>query len=95
VTTAACPRCGESLEAEARVCRHCLHILDREGWRHDAGRLGADGRGGGHEPEDPPVGPLPVTGSGLSGGVYGVANAGLRLVTAGFLARRGKGRHRG
>ena len=41
----------------------------------------------GEELEDPPVGPLPVTGSGLAGGTAEVANAGLRLIPAGLLAR--------
>ena len=81
-----CPRCGQPLAAEAKVCRHCLHVIDREAWQaHDAGRLGADDRGGGVPLEDPPVGPIPVTGSGLAGGAFGGA---LRLVTAGLLARR-------
>jgi hypothetical protein len=83
-----CPRCDGSVATDAEVCRHCLHILDREGWGHDAGRLGADGRGAGREPEDPPVGPIPVSGSGLAGGLAGVATAGFRLVTAGLLLRR-------
>ena len=83
-----CPACGGSIQPSAEVCRHCLHILDREGWGHDAGRLGADGRGGGREPEEPPVGPIPVTGSGLAGGLAGAANAGLRLVTTGLLLGR-------
>jgi hypothetical protein len=86
----ACPRCGGSIAADAEVCRHCLLVLDREGWGHDAGRLGADGRGGGRELEDPPVGPIPLEGSGMAGGVFGVANAGLRLVTLGLLGRRRK-----
>jgi hypothetical protein len=87
-----CPKCGGTVQADAEVCRHCLHILDREGWGHDAGRLGADGRGSGRELEDPGVGPIPVSGSGLAGGVAGVANAGLRLVTTGLLLRRRKRR---
>ncbi len=87
-----CPSCGGSLLAEAEVCRHCLHVLDREGWGHDAGRLGADGRGAGGELQDPPVGPIPLSGSGLAGGIYGAANAGLRLVTLGLLGRREKHR---
>jgi len=85
---AACLSCGGSVQANAEVCRHCLHILDGAGWEHDAGRLGADGRGGGREPEEPPVGPIPLSGSGLAGGVLGIANAGLRLVTLGLLGRR-------
>jgi hypothetical protein len=87
-----CPKCGASIQPDAEVCRHCLHIVDREGWEHDAGRLGADGRGGGRELEDPPVEPLPVTGSGLAGGVHGVATAGFRLVTTGLLLKRRRGR---
>jgi hypothetical protein len=90
-----CPRCGGSIEADARICRHCLHIVDREGWQHDAGRLGADGSGGGRELEDPPVEPLPVTGSGLAGGVHGAAAAGLRLVATGLLVQRRNRRGRG
>jgi hypothetical protein len=86
-----CPRCGGSVRDDAEVCRHCLLVLDREGWGHDAGRLGADGRGGGREPEQPPVGPIPVTGSGLAGGIHGVATAGFRLVTTGLLLRRRRG----
>jgi hypothetical protein len=83
-----CPSCGAAVRAEAKVCASCLHILDREAWaQHDAGQLGADARGGGRELEDPPVGPLPVTGSGLAGGTFGVANAGLRLLGARLLAR--------
>jgi hypothetical protein len=58
-----CPSCGAELVPDARVCRHCLHVLDREAWRqHDAGRLGADGRGGGRPLADPPAGPLPAAG---------------------------------
>jgi hypothetical protein len=87
-----CPKCGGSVRAEAEVCRHCLNIIDREGWGHDAGRLGADGRGAGREPEDPPVGPIPVSGSGLAGGfgggIAGAANAGFRLLATGLLLRR-------
>ena len=91
----ACPRCHELLENDAKVCRHCLAIVDRAGWQHDAGRLGTDGRGGGRPLEDPEAGPLPVTGSGLAGGTLGPANAGLRLVTAGLLARGRKRRRDG
>ncbi|MGH3070954.1 MAG: hypothetical protein ACRDNB_01630 [Gaiellaceae bacterium] len=84
-----CPQCGGDIEERASVCRHCLQILDDDALaRHDAGRLGADGRGAGHQPEDPPVGPIPITGSGIAGGVAGVANTGLRLVTTGLLLRR-------
>ena len=83
-----CPSCGGSLGPDAEVCRHCLHILDREGWEHDAGRLGADGRGAGREPVEPPVGPIPLTGAGLSGGLLGAATAGFKLVTTGLLLRR-------
>jgi hypothetical protein len=96
-----CPNCGEVLQAEAKICRHCLYVVDREAWQqHDAGRLGADDRGGGHELEDPPVGPIPLTGSGMAGGAFGalasafgaLASA-LRLVTAALLARPRR-RHR-
>ena len=59
------PRCDESLEDGVRVCRHCLHVVDRDGWRHDAGRLGADGRSGGQELQDPPTEPIPIDGSGF------------------------------
>jgi hypothetical protein len=83
-----CPRCSGSLHEDAKVCRHCLLVLDREGWDHDAGRLGADGRGAGSEPEDPPVEPIPVSGSGLAGGEAGAATAGLRLVATDRLLKR-------
>jgi hypothetical protein len=88
-----CPRCHKALEHQARVCRHCLHVLDREGWKHDAGRLGTDGRGGGRELEDPPVGPIPIEGSGLVSGhsdaamAGGAANGMFRLLTGRMLAR--------
>lgn len=66
-----CPQCGESIADDASVCRHCLHVLDREAWgAHDAGRLGANGRGAGRPLEDPPVGPIPVGGS-VGGAVGG------------------------
>jgi hypothetical protein len=79
----ACPRCGEALPAEADVCRHCLHVVDRDAWQqHDAGRLGADDRGGGRPLDDPPVGPIPL--AGVGGG--GFASA-LRLFGATMLAR--------
>jgi hypothetical protein len=81
----ACPSCGEALRAEAEVCRHCLHVVGREAWQeHDAGRLGADSRGGGRPLEDAPVGPIPLTGGGMSAGVFGSA---FRLVGATLLAR--------
>ena len=80
-----CPRCGASLIPEAKVCRECLYVVDREGWQHDAGRLGADDRGAGQQLEDPPVGPLPLTSGGMAGGAFGSA---LRLLPAGLLARR-------
>ena len=83
-----CPACNEPLADDAKVCRHCFHVLDAEGWRHDPGRLGADDRGGGAPLEDPPVGPLPVTTGGMAGGWFGSA---LRLVPAGLLARSRKG----
>lgn len=84
-----CPHCGKELGAEAKVCRHCLRVVDEAAWAsHDSGRLGADGRGGGRELEDPGVGPIPVSGSGIAGGIAGVATAGLRLVTTGLLLRR-------
>ena len=51
----------------------------------NAGRLGADDRGGGRPLEDPPVGPIPVTGGGLAGGVPG---SGLRLIGASLLGTR-------
>jgi hypothetical protein len=94
-TPSICPKCSEPLEAQARVCRHCLHIVDRAAWeQHDAGRLGADDRGGGRPIEDPPVGPIPLTGSGVAGGDLGGAGAaagslasGLRLITTALLAR--------
>ena len=94
----ACTRCREGLDDGAQVCRHCLYIVDREGWKHDAGRLGADNRGGGQELEDPSVGPIPLDGSGLVSGDSGAATAGgaanglFRLITTGMLAgvRRSK-----
>ena len=86
---AACPRCGTDLADEARVCRACLLVLERDAWRHDAGRLGADDRGGGRPLEDPPVGPLPVTGGALSGGVLAGA---LRLMQGASLLRRRRAR---
>jgi hypothetical protein len=86
-----CPCCGEEVPAAAQVCRHCLHVLDREGWSaHDAGRLGADDRGGGGPLEDPPVGPIPLTGSGLAAGAF----SNLRLVTVNLLTRRRGGKTR-
>ena len=85
-----CPRCGKPLEAEAKVCRHCLQIVDREAWQeHDAGRLGADDRGGGQPLEDPPVGPIPLTGGGMAWGAVGST---VKLLGASLLAlprRRG------
>jgi hypothetical protein len=92
----ACPKCGEPLQTATKVCRHCLHVLDREAWQqHDAGRLGADDRGGGRPIEDPPIGPIPLTGGGVAGadlgGIAAALNAlgnGLRLVTTALLARR-------
>jgi hypothetical protein len=92
---ATCPSCGKGLAEDAAVCRHCLHVLDRERWRqHDAGRLGADGRGGGHEHEDPPVGPVPLTAAGMGGiGTEGAAlGSGLRLAITGKLLRWGRRR---
>ena len=83
----ACPTCGEALPGGAQVCRHCLAVVDRERWDHDAGRLGADERGAGRPLEDPPVGPVPLTGGAVESGVLGNA---LRLVTVGLLARRGR-----
>lgn len=60
--TATCPRCGGALEAELRVCRHCLLVLDRDVWNaHDAGCLGGDGRGRGRPLEDARIPPLPFT----------------------------------
>jgi hypothetical protein len=89
-----CPRCSGSLEAGAAVCKHCLLFLGRDRWRHDAGRLGADDRGAGRPLEDPPVGPIPIEGSGLAGGtsdaalVGAAANSGFRLFTTRLLGRR-------
>jgi hypothetical protein len=84
-----CPACHEQVDEGARVCRHCFQVLDAAGWQHDPGQLGADDRGAGRHLEDPPVGPLPVTESGMEGGMFGSA---LRLIPASFLAR---GRRRG
>jgi hypothetical protein len=81
----ACPACGEELPGDAKVCRHCLAVVDRDEWDHDAGRLGADERGAGRPLEDPPVGPIPLTGGGVASGFFGNA---LRLVTTGLLVRR-------
>ena len=90
-----CPRCGEELRADAKLCRHCLHVVDREAWQqHDAGRLGADDRGGGHPLENPPVAPLPLTGSGVAGGPFGAFGGALRLIGAAVLLRPRGGRRR-
>jgi hypothetical protein len=87
---AGCPRCGKEIATTAGVCRHCLFVLDEDAHRQrDAGRLGADARGGGRELEDPAVGPLPLAGSGLTG----IANAALRLVPTGLLVRRRRRGH--
>ena len=83
-----CPHCGKQLGANAAVCRYCLHVDEAARARHEAGQLGADGRGGGRELEDPGVGPIPASGSGMAAGLAGVATAGLRLVTTGLLLRR-------
>jgi len=78
-----CSRCSAALPADAYVCRHCLHVVDREAWaQHDAGQLGADERGGGRPLEDPPVGPIPLTSSG--GGAFASA---FRLLGATVLLR--------
>jgi hypothetical protein len=79
-----CPSCGESVADGAAVCRHCLFVIDREHWQHDAGRLGADDRGAGHPLEDPSVGPIPLTGEqvgggGLVGSVQGLLSSIVRL----------------
>jgi hypothetical protein len=88
----ACPRCGQALQADAQVCRHCLHVLDREAWqRHDAGRLGADSRGGGRPLEDLPVGPLPLTGGASA---VGLAGSALRLIGVATLLQRRRKRRR-
>lgn len=88
--TRACPRCGEPIAEDAGVCRHCLHVVDRAAWgQHEAGRLGADDRGGGRPLEDPPVGPIPLT----AGGGGALAGA-LRLLTATMLAGARKVRGR-
>jgi hypothetical protein len=87
---AACPRCGAALKDGVGVCANCLLVLDREAWRqHDAGRLGADGRGGGHPLEDPPVEPVPLTVGGMEAGVVGSA---ARLFITGKLLRWGRRR---
>ena len=83
-----CPACHEQLENDARVCRHCFHVLDAEGWQHDPGRLGADDRGAGRPLEDPPVGPLPVGAGAMTGGWLASA---LRRVPAELRARSRKG----
>ena len=80
----ACPTCGKALPGDAAVCRHCLAVVDRDGWDHNAGQLGADARGAGRPLEDPPVGPVPLTGGGMASGFLGSA---LRLVTTGLLVR--------
>jgi len=83
-----CPKCGKQLHAEADVCRYCLHVVDRDAWQqHNAGRLGADDRGGGRPLEDPPVGPLPLTGAGVAGGPFGAFGGALRAVGAAVLLR--------
>ena len=87
----ACFRCGERLLPDADVCRHCLHVVDPEAWQqHNAGRLGADDRGGGHPLEDPPIGPIPLTGN--QGGAFASA---FRLFGATLLARPRRRRGRG
>lgn len=84
MTEAVCPRCGETIAADADVCRHCLHVVDRDAWdQHDAGRLGADVRGAGRPLKDPPVGPIPVGGS-----VGGPVGGALRYLGAFRLLRR-------
>jgi hypothetical protein len=87
---ATCPNCGSALKEGVAVCKSCLHVLDREAWgQHDAGRLGADGRGGGHPLEDPPVGPVPLTVGGMEPGVEASA---MRLFITGKLLRWGRRR---
>jgi hypothetical protein len=79
-----CPSCGQPVEPDTRVCRRCLYVIDDEHrTEHDAGRLGADDRGGGRPPEDPKVDVIPLTG-GTAGGALGSA---LRALGAGFLVR--------
>jgi hypothetical protein len=87
---AACPSCGAALKDGVAVCRNCFHVLDREAWeQHDAGRLGADARGGGQPLEDAPVGPVPLTVGGMEGGLEGSA---ARLWLTGKLLRWGRRR---
>jgi hypothetical protein len=66
-----------------------MHVVDRDTWlrQHDAGRLGADDRGGGSPLEDPPVGPIPLQGSQLAGGPLGALVSALRSMIAALLAR--------
>jgi hypothetical protein len=85
-----CPRCGTSLRDDAAVCGSCLYVLDRERWQHDAGRLGADGRGGGAPLEDAPVGPVPLTAGSMDAG--GAVGSGVRLWMTGRLLRWGRRR---
>jgi hypothetical protein len=86
-----CPRCSGELRSDAVVCRHCFHVLGQSRWQHDAGRLGADGRGRGRPLQDPPIGPVPLAGSGVAGGglsaIGSLATAVARLVTTGLLLR--------
>jgi hypothetical protein len=89
VTT--CPSCGASLEQDAHVCHECFFVVDHEHWRHESGGLGADNRGGGKPLEDPPIGPIPVTGAGLGGGTFGDLGAsGFRMFGAGRILRWGR-----
>jgi hypothetical protein len=87
---ATCPNCRSALKDGVKVCKSCLHVLDRDAWgQHDAGRLGADDRGGGKPLEDPPVGPVPLTVGGMEAGALGSA---VRLGIAGKLLRWGRRR---
>ena len=80
-----CPSCGQPVEPDTRVCRRCLFVIDEDHRReHEAGRLGADDRGGGRPLEDPKVEAVPLTQGGMSAGAFGSA---LRALGAGFLVR--------
>jgi len=85
-----CPECGSELAEGAAACRSCFAVVDRERWRHDAGRLGADARGGGRELRDPPAGPVPLTGAGVAGGELAPLVAAAKPLSVGKLLKWGR-----
>ena len=89
VTT--CPSCGATFAEDVQGCRKCFFVLDHEHWRHDSGALGADNRGGGKPLEDPPIGPIPLTGPGAGAGMFGdFGVSGFKLFGAGRILRWGR-----